>query len=292
MATQASAAAGAAPSWVRRYLALLGVPRSPPSPTALAALTRAHLLAVPFENVSQIYRRHAHPEGPVPSLEYERRLSEWEQRRAGGLCFDVAAMFARLLGALGYRAHPILAIIRFPGSHQAVVVELDGRRYLVDVGSGAPLFEPIPLDRTVEVRRIGLAYRFRPDEGGDGCWQDLWIERGWAPFCYYDLRPVDPREWEAVYQRLHGPDQAWLTHTLLIRCQDDQAWVLRDDELRHVTAAGARVERVTDPAAYAHLAAEVFHLPALPIAAARAALAARARAAPPGSALEPAASRG
>jgi hypothetical protein len=44
------------------------------------------------------------------------------------------------------------------------VVELHGRSYLADVSNGAPFFEPIPLDRTVEIRRFGLAYRFRPGE--------------------------------------------------------------------------------------------------------------------------------
>ena len=196
--TSDSARAGGMPrDWVRRYLGFLGVHHRSPSLAALGRLTRAHQSSVTFENVTSILRRRAQPDGPVPPIDPEALLQAWEERRSGGLCFEVAEMFGRLLVALGYRAHPVLGFITFLGHHQAVLVEIDGRRFLVD-GGGAPFFEPIPLDREVEVRLAGLAYRFRPDEAGENCVQDRWIDGAWAPFCRYELRPPDPDVREAA----------------------------------------------------------------------------------------------
>ena len=263
--------------WVGRYLDLLGVDHHTPSLDALGRLTRAHLASVPFENVTSILRRRAHSEDPVPPLDPDALLDGWEQRRSGGVCFEVTDMVGRLLVALGYRAHPVLGFITFLGSHQAVLVELDGRRYLVDAGNGAPFFEPIPLDGAVEVRRAGLAYRFRPDEAAGSWVQDRRIDGAWAPFCRYDLRPPEPREREWAYQRHHAPGQSWVVDNLrLIRCGEDEVYLLRDGQLTHFTPRGKRTEQVAGAVAHARAVAEIFRMPGLPVEEAFDALAERA----------------
>jgi N-hydroxyarylamine O-acetyltransferase len=139
-------------AWVDRYLAVLGVERAEPSLDALTAITRAHLREIHFENLTSLLRSAAHPGAPVPPLDPEELLANWEHRRGGGVCYEVASMVNRLLRGLGYQAFIAPGQILSPGGHLAVVVEVDGGRYLVDLGNGAPLFEPIPLDREVEVR--------------------------------------------------------------------------------------------------------------------------------------------
>jgi hypothetical protein len=88
------------------------------------------------------------------------------------------------------------------------VVELHGRSYLADVSNGAPFFEPIPLDRTVEIRRFGLAYRFRPGEAAGHWVQERLIQGAWELFCRYDLRPPHSSECEAAHQRHHTPGES------------------------------------------------------------------------------------
>jgi N-hydroxyarylamine O-acetyltransferase len=257
--------------WVGRYLDFLGVAHAQPGLDALTRLTRAHVLRVPFESVTSVLRRHARPFGPVPPLNSDAVLASWQEGRSGGLCFEVTHMFGRLLVALGYRAHPVLAFITFPGSHQALLVELDGERYLVDAGNGAPFFEPVALTGTVEVRHAGLAYRYRPD--GDTWIQDRWIRGAWDPFCRYDLHPPDPAAQEAAYQRHHQPGGSWVVDSMvLVRCAKDEVLSLRNGELTRFTAHGKSVELV-ETATYPRLAADVFGMPALPIAQAIQALA-------------------
>jgi len=252
--------------WVQRYLALLGVERRPPDAAALAELTRAHILSVPFENVTSLLRRLAYP-GAVPPVDADELLARWERRGAGGVCFEIADLFGRLLAALGYRVHPVLGHITFPGSHQALVVRVGDASLLVDVGNGAPFFEPIPLREAVEVRRAGLAYRFRPNAGGVEWVQERWIEEKWTPFCRYELHPADPLTRAAAYQRHHVPGETWVTGSLtLIRCFAEEVLLLRDEELSRFTGSGKRTDRIATLADYSRVTAEVFGLPELPIA--------------------------
>lgn len=157
----------ASATWVGRYLDVLGLAREAPSIAALGRIAEAQARRVVFANATSVLRRRANLGLPVPPVDCEALLETWEQRRGGGVCFEVVEMLSRLLVALGYQARPLLARISFPGSHQAVLVELDGACFLLDAGNGAPFFTPIPLDRVTEVRHAGLAYRFRPDEAAN-----------------------------------------------------------------------------------------------------------------------------
>lgn len=251
--------------WVQRYLELLGLEREPPGLEALSRLTRAHLLRVPFESVTSVLRRSGKPVGPVPNLDTEVLLDAWIAGRSGGLCFEITYAFGQLLDALGYRCHPVLAFITFPGSHQAVLVELDGARYLVDAGNGAPLFDPILLEDTVEVWRFGLGYRYHAGDDQTEWIQERWIDGAWAPFCRFDLRPPDPVVREAASQRHHVPGGSWVVDSVVVvRCFEDGLASLRNGDLTRFTVDGKSVERV-ELVDYPRVAADVFGMPNLPI---------------------------
>jgi arylamine N-acetyltransferase len=262
---------------VQAYLNFLSLDAPPPvTLEGLTQLTRAQVRGVPFESITSILRRAEHPYGTVPPVDTDALLRSWIARRGGGVCFEMVATFGRVLGELGFAARAINAKISWPGAHQALIVELDGSSYLVDVGNGAPFLDPIPLDQTSEVRYAGLAYRFRPDPASDDWIQDRWIDDAWAPFCRYDLSEVDTVVRESAYQRHHTLGQSWVVDSLVLtRCSEDEVWSLRDDALRHFTPDGKSVISVTDSAEYARLADQVFYVPLLPIEHAWSLLAAR-----------------
>lgn len=252
--------------WVVRYLTLLAVDHAEPSLAGLTALIRAQFRAIPFENVTSLLRRVAHLDGLVPEVDPELMLTDWEVGRGGGVCYEISTMFCRLLRALGYDATQVLAQISFPDGHQAIVVTLEGRRYLVDAGTDSPIFRPIPLDGAVERHHAGLAYRFRAADD-DGFWQqDRLIAGEWLPFCRYDLTPPAEQRRMAAYQRHHTFGESWVVDTLrMVRCEDSEVLSVTGNELTRFTAKGKTVERLTDLAAYDRMA-ELFHAPALPIA--------------------------
>jgi len=275
----------AASEWVKRYLALIGIDREAPSLDGLGRLIRAHVATVPFENSGSLLRRLAAGTDPVPPLDSEALLAAWEARSAGGVCFEHTEMFGRLLGALGYPILPIAGEISFPGSHQALLVDIGGARWLVDVGNGAPFFEPIPLDRPYEIRRAGLGYRFRADPADTAVWvQERALESGWKPYCRYLLRPQSPADRDIAYQRHHRARETWVTNTIVfIRSSEDEVLVFRDGDQTRYTPNGKIAERAEDIAAWAQLPV-LLGLPALPLSAvSRAWALINGRATPPGA---------
>jgi arylamine N-acetyltransferase len=254
--------------WLADYLDLLGLEREPPTLDYLKRLTRAHVERVPFENITSILRRAAAGSADVPPLDRDLELHAWRDLRGGGLCFEVTDMFGTLLAALGFQTHAVIAVISFPGSHQAVIVAIDGRRYLVDAGNGAPFFEPIPVsddDPPFEFGSAGLSYRFRRD-GPEACVQDRLIDANWQPFCTYLLAPADLVAREVAYQRHHTRGQSWVVDTLtVIRSTESEVWTLRDRTLTHFTTAGKSVSPCESTADYQRTLAEIFNLPNAPI---------------------------
>jgi N-hydroxyarylamine O-acetyltransferase len=253
--------------WTRRYLAFLGVQAPAPGLAGLKAIVRAHNLAVTFENLTAQRRRREHPIGDVPPPDLDALLTAWERGAGGGVCFEIVPMVTRLLLRVGYDAYPVLGQISLPNGHQAVVVVLDGRRHLVDLGNGAPLLEPIPLDQLpCEIHRHGLSFRFRPGAHADELLQERAIDGAWTTYCRYDLRPAADADREQGYQHHHTPNASWVTATLtMVRCTEDAVYSLKDDVLTRHTSDGKSSEIVAGAAGYRRLANEVYGLPGLDI---------------------------
>ena len=254
--------------WTDRYLALLGLEREAPSLDALTQLIRAHVLTVPFENVTALLRRRDTPDGPVPPMDLDHLLDTWERRAGGGICFELAAMFSRLLASLGYDLYVMLAQVSLPNGHQAIHVTLDDKRYLVDLGTGGPIFQPIPLDDLpFEIHEHGVGYRFRfGDEPGQLLREVPDDDDGWRTSCRYKLWPAADEDRDRGYQNHHVVNASWVTGTLtMTRSTTEAVYALKDATLTRYTDAGKTVETVSDSASYARLAADPYGLPRLPI---------------------------
>ena len=142
------------------YLARIGQPRvSGADGATLARLHRAHLAAIPFENLD--IQMGLPIELDAVSLQAALIL-----RRRGGYCFQQNALFRLALNALGFTPHAREARVRFaatlpvpPRTHMVLVVPIDGVDWLVDVGFGANgIVEPLPLDAT-ETTQDGWVFR-------------------------------------------------------------------------------------------------------------------------------------
>jgi arylamine N-acetyltransferase len=255
-----------ADTWTRGYLELLGIEARPPSREALDAIVRAHR-GIAFESVSSLMRRHSAGEGPVPPLDLDDLLETWTARAGGGVCYEVGSMLGRLLEVLGYKVYPVLAQISFPGSHSALMVELDGAQLLVDVGNGQPIFEAIPVDSIFEIDRAGLRYRFHRDPTTGKLIQDRWVEGGFKPFVTYEMVAATPEEMEASFQRHHAlPPMTFVMHNFrLVKCHDDEVLQLRDHEFTRYRAEGKSTEEVHGLDRYRDLVAGPFGFPGLDV---------------------------
>ncbi len=162
----------------------------------LAAVHRAHLAAIPFENLDVLRGRT--PRLDLPSLEEKLVRS-----RRGGYCFEHNTLFAAVLGALGFQVTCLEARVRPPGAtrvlprtHMVLRVDLDRRELLADVGFGGdgPL-EPVPMDGTT-VDQSGELYRV-VEEGRLRVLQRS-HDRGWRDLYAFTLEEALPVDFEVA----------------------------------------------------------------------------------------------
>ena len=134
----------------------------------LRALHKAHLLAVPFENLS------IHLSEPI-SLDEDDLINKLVTRHRGGFCYELNGAFALLLEALGAHVRRVGAKVYSqdglgpPFDHLALVVTAaDGTGpWLVDVGFGAHSVYPLRLDDSAEQPDPGGVFKIVENETGD-----------------------------------------------------------------------------------------------------------------------------
>lgn len=142
------------------YLARIGL--DPARPPSWRALHRAHVLAIPFENLD------AHGGRPV-SLDQADLEDKLVHRRRGGYCFEHNLLLGAALRRLGLEVEAMLGRSRSgtppPGGRPATHVVLrvtddSGRRWHADAGFGpGTLLEPIPFGPGGVHEQDGWRYR-------------------------------------------------------------------------------------------------------------------------------------
>ncbi|MEM9530064.1 MAG: arylamine N-acetyltransferase [Pseudomonadota bacterium] len=118
-----------------------------PTRDTLGALMRAHVFAVPFENLDVQLGR------PI-SLRVEDAYRKIVSRGRGGWCYEQNGVFGWALKQIGFRVDRVAAAAmrasigpEAEANHLALLVTLPGPqdRWLADVGFGGGLLNPLPL---------------------------------------------------------------------------------------------------------------------------------------------------
>ena len=129
-----------------RYLKRIGLDHRPPATLAgLKTVHRAHLLAIPYENIDvQLGRPVTTAVGPI----YEKMV----ERGRGGWCYEMNGMLGWALAELGFDVTRATgAVVRAikgeaaVGNHLVLRVALPEGLYLADVGFGDGPRDPIPV---------------------------------------------------------------------------------------------------------------------------------------------------
>jgi len=128
----------------QRYLDVLAVSVGELGFDTLQQLTTAHLIRVPFENISKLCYKKRNGLRGLPSLKLY--LDGVENYNFGGTCYTNNYYLNLLLKHVGYDVKLCGAGMTNPDVHVVNVVTLDEREYLVDVGYAAPFLKPLPLD--------------------------------------------------------------------------------------------------------------------------------------------------
>jgi N-hydroxyarylamine O-acetyltransferase len=112
-----------------------------PEPTVdgLRALHRAYLAAVPYEDIAVQL-------GETAPLDEAALIARLCADGRGGYCFELNTVLAALLRACGFVVTHHQAVVggEGPTNHMALLVHVDGERWLADAGLGEGFVEPLP----------------------------------------------------------------------------------------------------------------------------------------------------
>lgn len=162
------------------YLGRIGY-TGPRSPTidVLRTIHRAHLQAIPFENLDAISGTPVH----IDLASIEAKLVRGPR---GGLCFEQNNLLAAALQALGFTTTPLAGRVHLADKvgarhHMLLEVAVGGEPWLAHVGFGFNGFiEPLPRNGAV-VEQGGCRYRVRQEglysyveSDGEGDWAVLY----------------------------------------------------------------------------------------------------------------------
>lgn len=222
--------------------------RGAPSREMLRALQQAHLLAVPFENLSIHYNQ------PI-RLEDEALYDKIVRRRRGGFCYEVNGMFAWLLRQLGYTVTLLSA--RVAGAdgefsqefdHLTLLVsQVEGVDWLTDVGFGDCFRWPLRFESGLE-QDGGDGYRYRLRSDASVTAGDWLLERGdgnsWTPQYRFSPRPRVMSDFAArcVYQQTSS--DSYFTQKRICTLAQPNGRLTLSDLLLITTQDGVREERM------------------------------------------------
>ncbi len=128
-----------------KYFSRIGIEKTDIAPSLenLKLLQKQHLLHVPFENLNIHWKR-------AIVLDTKAILQKILEENRGGFCYELNGLFYKLLAEIGFRSKMISARVsngkgEFGAEfdHLAILTEIDGEEYLVDVGFGSFTAEPL-----------------------------------------------------------------------------------------------------------------------------------------------------
>lgn len=229
------------PAQLDAYLARIGYAGlREPSLATLRALHRAHVLAIPFENLDVQL-------GNPPTLDPQRIFDKLVTRRRGGWCYEQNGLFGRALATLGFAVTRLSAgVMRqengdfVMGSHLALKVPAEGREWLADVGFGSTQIEPLPLAEAAwcEAPMAGEITRTE-----DGYWR-LAISDGPMPlsFDFHD-RPAEEAQLDALCTWQGADPQSIFVQNLVVQQRRPQGHTMLRGKVLTQTGPGTSEQR-------------------------------------------------
>lgn len=224
----------------------------------LVGLHRAHLLAIPYENLDVQLGR---PGATDPSAAYDKIVL----RKRGGWCYEMNGLFGWALGEIGFKVTRATgAVMReqrgevATGNHLVLKVELGDGVFLADVGYGNGPLEPIPLAEGEFVSQGFGFYLSRLDD----TWWRLHCPDGMGSASFdFNLAAAD----EALLARQchdlqSSPESPFVLNAVLQRHFVEGIWQLRGRILRKLTPIGHNDYLVESAQEYAGVLSEIFGL--------------------------------
>lgn len=220
-----------------------------PTADCLEAIHRAQAHTIPFENFDILLGRGI-------SLEPAMLFDKLVRRKRGGYCFELNGLFLMALQAFGFEARPLLARVHLNGmltgrSHQLMLVTIQGRKWIADVGFGGPgLRAPIPFELNSETTQDGSAFRL-VEAPPYGVMLQTFAENQWQNLYSFDLGHVFPPDLALGNHFTSTHPSSFFTFARVAALPIPRGRVaLFNRTLRRVTANGEEVEELEEGQPY------------------------------------------
>jgi N-hydroxyarylamine O-acetyltransferase len=202
-----------------------------PSVETLCRLHRAQVLSIPFENLDLFL-------GQPLQLDPASLASKLVDKQRGGYCHELNGLFLMVLQHLGFIVTPLAARV-FRGetllqkSHQLMLVEIEGKRWLADVGFGSNgLIEAIPLELESEFPQHLDTFRLKADMKLGFILQHKLGEQ-WRNLYAFSLEEYYPADYRMMnYYTSTSSDSPFTQHVICTLPTDDARIILYDFELK------------------------------------------------------------
>lgn len=211
------------PAMVNDILDYLECPAKVPTLRYLNQLIHAYLLKVPWESVSRIVKRHITPETKDCPRWPEEFWQDAMRYGFGGTCYESSLAFYSLLAALGFDGYlTINDMGASRGCHAAIVILLNGKKYLVDI--------TIPIHCAVQINSYKSTRRHtsfqdhtvRPVEENK-----YEVERSHHPhrnaFTLIDI-PVGLPEYRTIVENDYKETGFFLKSVVIVKFIDNKTW--------------------------------------------------------------------
>ena len=229
----------------------------------LDRLIYLHQCHIAFENLDVYYRQ-------LPlSLDTQDLFDKIITRGRGGFCFELNGLFVLLLRTLGYDAYSCVCRVAANRTelgnlaHRAVIVRLDGKTYVCDVGLGGPMPPfAVEISETRQTLR-GETTWVEPTEMGWYLQRRLTKEGTEANIIIFGLQAFLAKDFIPLCTALtDDPNSVFRTNLMVNLRRPDGYHRLRNGVLTVESAEGKEDRTVTD-AELASVLTEYFHLPQL-----------------------------
>ena len=201
-----------------------------PTAEVLRGLHRAHMLAVPFENLDiQLGGRIVCDEPAI--------LHKIVEQKRGGFCYELNSAFAGLLRELGFKVTMLSArVARQDGSygpefdHLTLKVDLD-EPWLADVGFGDSFLEPLRLKPDLEQAQGTRKFRLIEEPS---CLHMEMAENdgGWKRQYAFTLQPRELRDFAGMcHYHQTSPESSFTQKSICTRATPDGRITLADKNL-------------------------------------------------------------
>ena len=209
----------------------------------LKNLQLAHLLTVPFENLS------IHAREPIVLAE-DALFRKIVVRRRGGFCYELNGLFAWLLRRLGFEVAMVSAqvadasgVFGLDFDHMALIVTQSNHRRLVDVGFGDSFIEPLPLDIGSEHRQRDSFYRIVAATDGRFVLERARAANEWKPQYRFALQPCQFSDFEQMCLYHQTSAESHFTRQRICSRLTSSGRISLTDNQLIITENGVRTER-------------------------------------------------